>query len=352
MQYSQSLTSVPSWLKTLLAIAFVAFVTSACKETMSGPSGVPMPPSGSPSPPGGMPAPPSGGPPSSPGGQQSPPGGQQSPPGGGMPSPPSGGSDGGSQPSGGMPPGSQGPSGSSDGADGADGSGGEVGAFPDGGGGEESIPPPPSERGGGGADGSEGGEPGEAGEAGDPSEWEEETSAQSECGDSGSMPGGIGGMGQEGDCLGGGGGGAGDVGEFPEESAAERAERLGRELDKSVGGFDEVLQEEQREVAAVGRNMEGFGGGAAGQGSADGGISLGEQAGGNDPVAVANTRMSRESPIDAMSQEEIRERTPDDIPIRVDDDIIARQLREAALAEDDPELRERLWEEYRKYSGI
>jgi len=36
----------------------------------------------------------------------------------------------------------------------------------------------------------------------------------------------------------------------------------------------------------------------------------------------------------------------------VDDDIIARQLREAALAEEDPELRERLWEEYRKYNGI
>jgi hypothetical protein len=52
-----------------------------------------------------------------------------------------------------------------------------------------------------------------------------------------------------------------------------------------------------------------------------------------------------------MSDEQVRERTPDDIPILVDDDIIARQLREAALAEDDPVLRERLWEEYRKYSG-
>ena len=29
-----------------------------------------------------------------------------------------------------------------------------------------------------------------------------------------------------------------------------------------------------------------------------------------------------------------------------------RQLREAALAEEDPQLRERLWEEYRKYSGM
>ena len=67
---------------------------------------------------------------------------------------------------------------------------------------------------------------------------------------------------------------------------------------------------------------------------------------------MANTGMSRESPTSTMTQEEVAQRTPDDIPVMVDDDIIARQLREAALAEDDPELRERLWAEYRKYSGI
>jgi hypothetical protein len=35
-----------------------------------------------------------------------------------------------------------------------------------------------------------------------------------------------------------------------------------------------------------------------------------------------------------------------------DDDIVARQLREAAMSEDDPELREKLWQEYREYKGI
>jgi len=34
-----------------------------------------------------------------------------------------------------------------------------------------------------------------------------------------------------------------------------------------------------------------------------------------------------------------------------DDDIVARQLREAAMAEKDPELRERLWDEYRRYKS-
>ena len=40
---------------------------------------------------------------------------------------------------------------------------------------------------------------------------------------------------------------------------------------------------------------------------------------------------------------------PNDVPDAKDDDIIARQLREAAMQEEDAELREKLWEEYRKY---
>ena len=34
-----------------------------------------------------------------------------------------------------------------------------------------------------------------------------------------------------------------------------------------------------------------------------------------------------------------------------DDDVVARQIREAAMKEKDPELREKLWDEYRKYTG-
>ena len=41
--------------------------------------------------------------------------------------------------------------------------------------------------------------------------------------------------------------------------------------------------------------------------------------------------------------------TPADIPDGSDDDVVARQLREAAEKETDPELKKKLWEEYRKY---
>ena len=36
----------------------------------------------------------------------------------------------------------------------------------------------------------------------------------------------------------------------------------------------------------------------------------------------------------------------------VSEDVVSRQLREAALAEEDPILRERLWEEYRSYNDL
>jgi hypothetical protein len=227
-------------------------------------------------------------------------------------------------------------------------------------------------------------EGGSEGDGDSDSEGDEETSSSSECGDTGALPGGVGGMGQAGECIGGsassaesedssesadsasdaagggsgqqgtegmvqGTGGAGGVGEFPAESDAERAARLGQELEQSIGGFDEVLMEEQREISSVGRNTEGFGGGVSG----DGGISLGQQGASGDPVQVANVPgLGVGSPVESMSEEEIQERTPEDIPITADDDIIAKQLREAALAEEDPQLRERLWEEYRKYRGL
>jgi hypothetical protein len=43
---------------------------------------------------------------------------------------------------------------------------------------------------------------------------------------------------------------------------------------------------------------------------------------------------------------------PEDIPSGRDDDVVARQIREAAMTEPDPELREALWEEYRNYTGL
>jgi hypothetical protein len=189
------------------------------------------------------------------------------------------------------------------------------------------------------------------GEAASESESESSSAAESGGGSSGggSSGGGSSGGGTPGT------GGAGSVGEFPAESSAERAARLGRELDESIGGFDETLGNEQREIAAAGRVIEGFDTEGEGGGSGSGGvISLGGQAAGasGQPGMVGGGGSAPSEPLAGMTQQEIEELTPDDVPTMVDDDIIARQLREAALVEKDPDLRDRLWDEYRKYKGI
>lgn len=44
-----------------------------------------------------------------------------------------------------------------------------------------------------------------------------------------------------------------------------------------------------------------------------------------------------------------RSAVPPDVGDGKDDDVVARQLREAAMKEKDPAIREKLWEEYRQY---
>jgi hypothetical protein len=195
-------------------------------------------------------------------------------------------------------------------------------------------------------------------------------SGGAESGSSGSSGDSQGGGGSSGDGSGDTGGGSvggvesiagvqmpGGVGEFPADGAGSGdPEALEKELEKSIGDFDEVLMEEQQQVQSVGRNTEGFDG-TGGRGS-DAGISLGEQAeggmgsGGGSGGAPMAGQEAPKPVASTMSAEEVAARTPDDIEIIIDSDIVAKQLREAALAEDDPELRERLWEEYRKYNGL
>ncbi|MDX1571433.1 MAG: hypothetical protein R3200_13185 [Xanthomonadales bacterium] len=57
-------------------------------------------------------------------------------------------------------------------------------------------------------------------------------------------------------------------------------------------------------------------------------------------------RSSREGSVNVAM---VSSRVPPDVGDGSDDDVVARQIREAAMNEDDPVLREKLWEEYRNY---
>lgn len=148
------------------------------------------------------------------------------------------------------------------------------------------------------------------------------------------------------------------------------SEQLNRELNDSLARFDGALLGERERIQAraeetgdgsaqaesvamldptaagedategnygsvqEGRAAAGSGGpGTQGDTSSGGGMSVGGgtgRKGDYEHTAAANT-------------------VPPDIPDGTDDDVVARQIREAAMKEKDPELRAKLWEEYRKY---
>ncbi len=149
-------------------------------------------------------------------------------------------------------------------------------------------------------------------------------------------------------------------------TAADRQAVLDDRLEASIAVFDGMILTEREQ--AQGAATENAGGGGAGGGNT-GGIGgssggLGDGNGNSDnPIVIAsaptsssgNGRMpnlgrSREGDFDTSNQASFP--TPADIPSGNDDDVVARQLREAAMSEPDPELRERLWNEYRTYTGL
>jgi hypothetical protein len=164
---------------------------------------------------------------------------------------------------------------------------------------------------------------------------------------------------------------------FPDEQTeAERIRTLDRRLGGSLSEFDEMLLREMEEVAAArSGSPDGGGAGAGGDASTGGGAGEagegepgGKAADAADAEATAGTRQGAgrrqdqdpEKPpemtqVEPQEQGDKQRRTAavkrDSVPGAADDDIVARQLREAAESETDPELRAKLWEEYRRYKG-
>lgn len=170
-------------------------------------------------------------------------------------------------------------------------------------------------------------------------------------------------------------------------SAYTRDEQLAAidaELNSAIGTFDDLLLREQKILDQQAQNSgggSGAGGGGAGSGNSGAGGSRGGSAasGGNAGAggqggqsgqgAVSGGGMPGDMDADSDGQNpQIQgppapaagspgapsgNNTPPDIPKDIpdgqDDNVVARQLREAAMKEKDPELRARLWEEYRRY---
>ena len=139
-----------------------------------------------------------------------------------------------------------------------------------------------------------------------------------------------------------------------ERAAAAARQRdsgtLGADEDEPGAGNDDGSGADPGEDSGDGGGMAGTGddsdtappltGGPGGRGG-----NVSNSAGGGMPAMPAPTRPGEHGPVAVAA-------VPTDIPRGNDDDVVARQLREAAMQEPDPVLREKLWNEYRKYKGI
>ena len=125
----------------------------------------------------------------------------------------------------------------------------------------------------------------------------------------------------------------------------ERSEQLKGQLNQKFAKFDDLMLGERE---TIGREDGGNGGGGFGTSDSDEGEDAQDEplqtASMGDGPNVSRTGLKSTKPGISDSAP-----PPADIGDGRDDDIIARQLREAAMKEQDPELRAKLWDEYRKY---
>lgn len=139
----------------------------------------------------------------------------------------------------------------------------------------------------------------------------------------------------------------------------EKKNELEQELETLIGDFDELLLKEQGELKEQASTRQSNGGEA---GSGTRGATEGSEAArseGSAEEAAAGEPGDGQVPPKAepgsgpgmQKQGDMPEFERGDLGDGSDDDVVARQLREAAEAERDPVLKAQLWEEYKKYKN-
>jgi len=145
------------------------------------------------------------------------------------------------------------------------------------------------------------------------------------------------------------------------QTQAEKTASMDRQLFASLGEFDELLLKEEDKISSRvpsqresgNSGLSGSGGSSAGTGeSGDGTGEGGDQGGQSAQVRTPSGSGSGAGAGDAGIDHSAYGAPGGKLPPPQDDDIVARQLREAAEKETDPELKKKLWEEYWKYKGV
>lgn len=137
-----------------------------------------------------------------------------------------------------------------------------------------------------------------------------------------------------------------------EKTHAEQLGQHDKQLSQRLGEFDEMMLREQQRVKAATPAAQ------TGQGAQAGGSSASSNAGAQTSATASDIAKHDKAGSPEFSNhgsganqatQKVTLPPPDDVPNGSDDDLVARQLREAAGQESDPALREKLWDEYKKY---
>ena len=140
-------------------------------------------------------------------------------------------------------------------------------------------------------------------------------------------------------------------------SGADRLGELDAELEASIAIFESEIQGSRDAVASIlsGPAAEAVGGPGPSLDDIATGMTEPEGSTGDPEDSLDPAELEPEQQQGRMINGENTDsaqgspRVPEDIPSPQGDDIVAKQLREAASAEKDPELRAKLWEEYKRY---
>jgi hypothetical protein len=155
----------------------------------------------------------------------------------------------------------------------------------------------------------------------------------------------------------------------PGQTSEERRAAIDRQLNDSLGSFDAELRTEQQRVAqerdarrtTAAGSATADGQGAGKSGDSPGTASTEAPQDDADKPGTSGRHPGRAKPRDPSGdlKSEKASKKPDDnagngasareIPDGSDDDVVARRLRQAAQQETDPELKEKLWQEYIDY---
>ncbi|MCD6151588.1 MAG: hypothetical protein J7J70_08075 [Deltaproteobacteria bacterium] len=148
------------------------------------------------------------------------------------------------------------------------------------------------------------------------------------------------------------------------QTTDEQVKDLETLLVNSLGDFDEILLEEQQHVTA--RQSRQRATGDSGNGGVFSAQDEGNQASTEENLPGKDESENSDQEKQAGKKGEsvaadagggggnrisTSSRLPKRDTLSADDDIVARQIREAAEKETDPELKKKLWEEYRKYKA-